>query len=89
MIQVSLLWSGFGTDQQTMSLAQQAALDDLAQHLYDFLPGKATLMLTKVFRSLASPRRWDLKNTGQAEANSLPFVVCLVLSLLQTETSLP
>jgi hypothetical protein len=24
-----------------MSLAQQAALDDLAQHLYDFLPGKA------------------------------------------------
>jgi hypothetical protein len=23
-----------------MSLAQQAALDDLAQHLYDFLPGK-------------------------------------------------
>src|SRR5258708_16382344 len=35
---------------------------------------KLTLMLTKVFRSLASPRRWDLKNTGQAEANSLPFV---------------
>jgi hypothetical protein len=71
-----------------MSLAQQAALDDLAQHLYDFLPGKAHPYADQ---SLSFPgvANWDLKDTGQAEANSLPFVVCLVLSLLQTETSLP
>src|SRR5258708_1162351 len=48
---------------------------------------KLPLMLTKVFRFLASPRRWDLRHIGQAEANSLPFVACLVLSLLKTETS--
>jgi hypothetical protein len=60
----SKIWKGFGTDQLTMSLAQQAALDDLAQHLYDFLPGKAhpyadqSLSFPGVAKALGLERYW-------------------------------
>jgi len=52
------------TDQQTMSLAQQAALDDLAQHLYDFPPGKAhpyadqSLSFPGVAKALGLEKYW-------------------------------
>jgi hypothetical protein len=47
-----------------MSLAQQAALDDLAQHLYDFLPGKPhpyadqSLSFPGVAKALGLERYW-------------------------------
>ncbi|HEY6344998.1 MAG TPA: hypothetical protein VIY49_26165 [Bryobacteraceae bacterium] len=55
-----------------MSLAQEAALDDLAQHLYDFLPGEAASVCGRayLFEGVA-------RELGLAATSSPPSGICL------------
>jgi Restriction endonuclease len=73
-----------------MSLAQQAALDDLAQHLYDFLPGKAhpyadqSLSFPGVAKALGLERYWP----GESKQPAIRTLLGSVIAANRDLTSL-